>query len=228
MLQTGFKISLTWGRGTLFTAVNLLPLKRSELRFSALSDFVKEGCHLFPPKWYMPHFGSNLSTMILFWVPSQTGVPLQENLCYHPASVHLSACAQVLNNPFLRQMAMQHEIDPTKGIAFVQIVVTMLGCSGDSFIYISFSFLCGRGRYRRDQECQSVSCASVSHSLAIIIIHTCQVNRIHILSPLFFYDKKCDKSLDTLKWGFPKKIHAPQQSRKIRLWLVIDCNVNSS
>lgn len=131
---------------------------------------------------------------------------------------------------------MQHEVEPTEGIAFAQNIVTILGCSSDSHVHISFAFLCGCGRYWGEQGCQSVCqlCIRITQSNHHYLPDTPAEQDTHLFSFLFslffsfFYCKKRDKSQDTLEWCLPKRIYTAQYSGKIRLWTVIHCNVKGS
>lgn len=134
--------------------VNLLPFKSRKSKFSAVSHFVKVGVTFFP-KWYIPHLEqTSLHAVTLSaasnWCSSSVKYLLSSRVC-RPICLHSG-----FKQPLPQSDVYVAWNRATKGIAFAQNVFMMLGCGSDSFVYISLLLLCGWGRYRRDQGCQSV------------------------------------------------------------------------
>lgn len=134
--------------------VNLLPFKSRKSKFFAVSHFAKVGVTFFPNGTYP-----------ILEQTSLHGVTLSaaSNWCSSSVKYLLSSCVCrpiCLHSGFKQPLPQTHVYvawnRATEGIAFAQNVFMMLGCGSDSFVYISLLLLCGWGRYRRDQGCQSV------------------------------------------------------------------------
>lgn len=185
------------------------------------------------PFWNKPLY------MLLHWVLSQTDAPLRWSLSCNPAIAGLSVCSHrfqtaLFSDRRLCSMKKSYHGDRLCPKCFHDVWKQQQ----QRLAHLCFFFYsCVVNDDTEDTSGVnlSVSNASGSHVLTLVIFHTLQVNKIRFLFRasfpflfIYFYEMQCDKFQDALEWCFPRRIYKAQQPGKIRLWTDIHFTVKGS
>lgn len=132
----------------------------------------------------MPHFETNLPTCCY----TECCLKLMLLFSYNPAFAGLSVCTQVSNSPFLRQTSMEHEIELPQGSPLPKMFSWCLEAAAtDLSIFLFYSCVVSEDTKDTGGVNLSVSHASGSHVLTLVIFQTLQENKIRFLSGFFSF-----------------------------------------